>query len=412
MKIVEVMTERFAPAANKVLENLWVASVADAFMKGTPFILTGSVVYLYNVIVSWVPSLPDLGMIASFSFGLLSLFLSFLIPYNVMEREGYGRIQIPAGLSGIAFFMMVLHPTFDTEAGLMQINSNYIGPAGSLIVIIVGIFVGFVFHLICKLKLMSDSTTLPDFLVDWVNIIIPVLVLLTIGTVSVYYMNIDIPGIISKIFYPFTKLGQSYIGMLLLCLMPGLLAVFGVSGWCFTAVSYPVYFAAIAENTAAIAQGLEATNIVTYESVFTASIITMGGVGCTLPLVVLSCIRAKSQRVKVLGKVTIAPSLFNINEPVIYGFPIAYNPILIFPYLFNTFIGVTVVYLTMKLGWMNIPAEVLQVGQIPGPAASVLVTKDIRALFWWILCFVLYTIIWLPFFKRFDKQCLEEEQKQ
>ena len=61
MKIVEVMTERFAPAANKVLENLWVASVADAFMKGTPFILTGSVVYLYNVIVSWVPSLPDLG---------------------------------------------------------------------------------------------------------------------------------------------------------------------------------------------------------------------------------------------------------------------------------------------------------------------------------------------------------------
>lgn len=412
MNINNFMIDKFAPAANKVIANAWVGSVADAFMKATPFILTGSVVYVYNVIVSWVPSLPDLSMITNFSFGLLALFLAFLIPYNVMERKGYERIQVPAGLAGMAFYMMTLHPEFNTETGTMNINSNYIGPAGSLVVIVIGLVVGLVFYLVERLNIMKESTNIPDFLSDWLNIIIPVFILLAIGMVVVYNLNVDITGIISSIFLPFTRLGQSYIGMLLLCLMPAILAIFGVSGWCFTAVSYPIFLAGIAENAEAVANGLAATNIVTNETVFTLSIITMGGVGCTLPLVILSCFLAKSKRVKIMGRVTVLPSLFNINEPVIYGYPIAYNPTLSFPYLLNTVVGVTIVYAAMRLGLMNIPSDVLQVGQIPGPVACVLVTRDIRALFWWILCFVIYTFIWLPYFRKFDRQCMAEEEKE
>lgn len=412
MKIIDFLTNKFAPAANKVLINVWVGSVADAFMKGTPFILTGSLIYIYNVVVSWIPSLPDLSMIANFSFGFLSLFLAFLIPYNVMERKGEDRMQVSAGLTGVAFFLMMLHPVFDYEAGTIIINSGYIGPAGSLVVIVFGLFTAFVFYVVCKLKILQDSDTVPDFLVNWINIIIPVFTLLAIGMVVIYYLDLDIAGAISNIFAPFLKLGQSYIGMLLLCIMPGLLACFGVSGWAFTAFSYPIYLSAIAENVAAVANGLAATNIVTSETIFTASIITMGGVGCTLPLVIMCIIKARSKRLKTLGKVALIPSIFNINEPVIYGYPIAYNATLMIPYLFNIVVGVTVVYNAMKFGLLNIPAQTLQTGQIPGPVACVLVTKDFRALIWWVLCFVLYTIIWLPFFKKYDKQCLDEEAEQ
>ena len=165
-----------------------------------------------------------------------------------------------------------------------------------------GLFTAFVFYVVCKLKILQDSDTVPDFLVNWINIIIPVFTLLAIGMVVIYYLDLDIAGAISNIFAPFLKLGQSYIGMLLLCIMPGLLACFGVSGWAFTAFSYPIYLSAIAENVAAVANGLAATNIV------------------------------------------------------------------------------------------NIPAQTLQTGQIPGPVACVLVTKDFRALIWWVLCFVLYAI--------------------
>lgn len=412
MSATNKMIDKFSMAANKVLANDWVASVADAFMKGTPFILTGSLIYLYNVLVSWFPSLPDLGMIANFSFGLLSLFLAFLIPYNIMERKHFGRMQVPAGLAGIAFYMMLLHPVFDSGAGTMNINSGYIGPSGSLVVLVIGLFVGLIFYITNRFSRFKDSTVLPDFLAEWINIVIPVFLLLAVGMVVTYYLNIDIPGIISMVFLPFAKLGQTYVGMLLLCLMPGLLYVFGVSTWCFTAISTPIYLAAITENIEAVANGMAATNIVTAETVFTASIVTMGGIGCTLPLVIMSCFAAKSKKVKILGRVTLLPSIFNINEPVVYGYPIAYNPLLMLPMLINIFVGATIVYWAMQFGWLNIPTSVLQTGQIPGPVACVLALQDWRALLWWIICFVVYFFIWFPFFKRYDQKCLVEEKEE
>ena len=61
--------------------------------------------------------------------------------------------------------------------------------------------------------------------------------------------------------------------------------------------------------------------------------IFMGGAGSTLGLVLLMLFVAKSQQLKVLGKAAILPGLFNINEPVIFGAPIVYNPYLIIPFI-------------------------------------------------------------------------------
>ena len=87
-KIMLWITDKFAPKMNKVVENPWVAAVAGSMMKGLPFILAGSLISFYNVFRSYVSALPDLGKVADFSFGFISIFLAFRKPvYGKKEAQ-------------------------------------------------------------------------------------------------------------------------------------------------------------------------------------------------------------------------------------------------------------------------------------------------------------------------------------
>lgn len=86
-KIMLWITDKFAPKMNKVVENPWVAAVAGSMMKGLPFILAGSLISFYNVFRSYVSALPDLGKVADFSFGFISIFLAFLVANQCMEKR-------------------------------------------------------------------------------------------------------------------------------------------------------------------------------------------------------------------------------------------------------------------------------------------------------------------------------------
>ena len=84
---------------------------------------------------------------------------------------------------------------------------------------------------------------------------------------------------------------------------------------------------ALAANIAAAEAGQAPAYIVTYETMFAIALITMGGQGSPLPLNVLM-LKSKSKRIRTLGKVCIGPTLFNISEPIMYGAPIVFNPLL------------------------------------------------------------------------------------
>lgn len=86
-KIMTFMNESFTPKVNKITKNPWISSIQDAVMTVLPLILVGSlitIVSLLNNVASW---LPDFSLINTFTFGLLGLFIAFLIPYFIMEDE-------------------------------------------------------------------------------------------------------------------------------------------------------------------------------------------------------------------------------------------------------------------------------------------------------------------------------------
>lgn len=409
-KIMDWITNVFAVKMNKIVENPWIAAVASSMMKALPFILTGSLISFYNVFRSYISFLPDLGKVSDFSFGFISVFLSFLVANQVMEKKKLSRYTNVAGLISISVFIMFSMPQFN-DNGTISLEFGRMGATGMLVAMLVGLFIGVVYNGYSKLHFLEDNTTIPDFVTEWINNIIPILITLLISYTIVFTLNFDVYSFILMLFAPLQNFGQTLPGFILICLIPAVLYTLGISNWLFYAASLPIFMAGIQGNIEAVNAGKEALNIVTSETVFTAALITMGGMGATLPLNVMM-LKSKSNRIKTMGKIFIGPSIFNINEPVVFGCPIAYNPILMIPFWLTSIAGPIIVWLSMRLGFLNIPCRMIQIGQIPAPISSVMITEDLRAIVVYIILFVVYYIIWLPFFRVYEQQTIAEEKAE
>ena len=199
--------------------------------------------------------------------------------------------------------------------------------------------------------------------------------------------------------------------MLVIVFVPAFLYSFGIGTRTTSAFRNPIYYAGIAANVELVAQGLKATNIVTFETIHTCALTCLGGTGGTLMLVIMMCF-SKSKRLKTIGRVTIVPSIFNINEPVIYGAPVIFNPLLMIPMWINAILTATIVYFTMSTGFLNTPSYVFQAWALPAPIGAILATNDWKAIIVWAIVCVVTFCVWYPFFKAYEKTLLEEENAQ
>lgn len=406
-KFMDWLANVFAPTMNKLFSRPWIAAVSSSMQKIIPFILTGSIIYFYNVIRSFVPALPDLGPVVNYSFGLIALILAFVIGQQCMEKLNKPFYTTNCGLVSMAVLLMFTMPGID-EAGNMIILNGRLGPAGIAVGMFAGLFVSIIFNLYSKLHLFENSTSIPDFVTGWINYIFPTLIVLITTMVLTTTFNIDIYEFIIWVLSPLISFGSSLPGIVLICLIQAMLYSMGISSWVTGAITTPIFLAGIQANIAAVAAGLPATNIVTSEACMTAGLMALGGCGATLTLNILFCF-SKAKKLRTMGKIFLAPSIFNINEPIVFGAPIAFNPILMLPMWINSVVGPLIIYSAMYFGLLNIPSKLMQIGQIPAPFSSVMITEDFRALIWYVVMIVVNTLIWYPFYKVFERQCLKEE---
>ena len=408
-RFMKWLAESFAPTMNRWFSKPWLAAVSNCMQKIIPFILTGSLIYFYNVFVSFFPSLPDLSPILNYSFMLITMIVAFMMANQCMEKLNHPGYTTNAGIAAICILFMAVTPKGDSADSLSAFMGN-LGPSGIAVGMVIGLFVSFVFHLWGKLHFLEDSSV-PDFVTGWINTIIPNVLCLAIGMIVVFNFGINLVDVILGVFMPISNILSTLPGFILYSFIMGFFYTLGVSTWLWGAISTPVFMINIQQNIDAVAAGNAATQIVTSEAVFTLAFITMGGVCCTLGLNLLMCF-SKSKQLKMLGRVFLAPSIFNINEPIMFGAPVVFNPLLMLPAWINAIIGPVYVWVLMSTGLLNIPSKMIQVGQIPAPFCSVMVTQDTRALLWWAILFVIYIAIWYPFFKVYEKQKLQEESQQ
>ncbi|WRS30544.1 PTS transporter subunit EIIC [Actinomycetaceae bacterium MB13-C1-2] len=414
------MNQKVVPFTNKVTRNPWVKAVQDSFLTILPFVLVGSFVTLIGLVpeIPWVREnwtwWPDLSPISSFSFGLMGLILAFLIPYFAMENKGVQRTKLLAGATGIASYLMLAKPALvvDEETWAMSATFEFdrFGAGGVFVALVVGLLVGLIFFSSSKWSFFKKSSSLPDFIITWFDSLIPIAVVLGVSWLITFSFGFDAFAILGTIFSPLLSIGQSYPGFVLIVFITVFIYSFGISSWVMGPIIFPIMFAGIAENQAAVAAGLAPTMINTQEVVYIGWI-AIGGLGATLPLALMMLFAAKSKQLKAVGKAVIVPSIFNINEPVVFGAPIAFNPILMIPMWINGLLLPLIVWPALHFGMAPIPAEPFQIWYMPYPISTWLVAPAIGSLILFVIVVAVATAVWFPFFRVYDNQLLVREGK-
>ena len=134
-----------------------------------------------------------------------------------------------------------------------------------------------------------------------------------------------------------------------------------------------------------------------------------GGVGLTLGFIVAALLVAKSAQVRELSKLSLVPGIFNVNEPMIFGLPIVYNPIMLIPFICAPLVAVILTYGAMVIGFL--PAfGAMQVPWTTPPIISGFLLGGWQGVVIQVLIFAASIAIWFPFVKMQDKICLKQEQ--
>ncbi|WP_326850501.1 PTS sugar transporter subunit IIC [Bacillus haynesii] len=405
-KIMTFMTNSFTPRVNKITKNPWISSIQDSVMTILPLILVGSlitIVSLLNNVVSWF---PDVSLINTFTFGLLGIFVAFLIPYFIMEKKKQDNKKLVAGATGLSLYLFLLSPVI-LEDGKIQFVLDRFGATGMFLSLIVGLFVGFVLFLFSKFSFFSEDSSLPDFIAVWFDTLIPITLIMLSGWLIGVQANIDFFEVVLAIFKPLSNIVQTYPGFVLSIFIPAFLYTFGISGWAMIPVVYPVYLSALAENEQVAAAGGDPSNIGVVETLYAFT--DMGGIGTTLPLVIMMFFLAKSMRLKAIGRATFVPSIFNINEPLMFGAPVVFNPFFMIPMWIVSIVIPSITYWALYLGWVSIPSKTFLLWYVPMPISSYLATQDWRAIILAIILFAVAFIIFFPFFKAYD---IQEKKKE
>ena len=119
---------------------------------------------------------------------------------------------------------------------------------------------------------------------------------------------------------------------------------------------------------------------------------------------------SRSKQMKQLGKLSVGPGLFNINEPIIFGTPIVMNPLLIIPFFLTPVVMVITTYLAMSTGLVAKPVGIAIPWTTPPVLSGFLATGgSISGAVMQIVNIGIGLMIWLPFFRMWDTLKLKEE---
>lgn len=404
-KMQQVIETKVVPALNKVTSNYWFSLVADAVLIIVPFSMVSAIPSLWSVIRKFLlPNSPDLTPIMTYSFGLIGLFVSFIIPYNCMVKEERKERSLIAGFTGLGTFMLCMNAQ-TTDAGTVFTMAQF-GAGGMFTAMFLGLMVAFIYKLFATRSFFSEDSLIPDFVRNWFDNIIAILISLFIGWIVTYLANVNIFSLITYVMSPLTYFAQTLPGVIFMTFIMDFFYFFGVSGWVFTPVTRTIQQMGMAKNMAAVAAGGVATNINAYG--FTRYTM-IGGKGATLPLAFYLTFLSKSKKNKLLGKATFVPVLFNINEPIWFS-TVVDNPYMLVTTILESIILPANAWVWQHFGWAGCHYVNFDANQLPTAVSAFFMSGGNWGNVVLVLVnLALAAIIWFPFFEAYDKHQCEIE---
>lgn len=408
----------------KLGTNKFLSSLQAAMMSSMGIIMVGAIFQIicalgtmFNLFAPGDQIYAILNLPYEYTMNLLSIYVVVFMALNYAKNLKM-KSPISSAVDSIVCFLIATNAiqVVETAAGsnFKGINTTFLGATG--------MFVGFITVLVVVRieKLCIDKNirvkmpdVCPQFLVDGFSSIIPLLLNVILFTVintiltSISGGALNIATLIIALLSAPLRVLVSVPGMFVLGIVAALLWCLGIHGTMIVySVIAPLLIQASQANAAAFAAGgVEAVEF--YPVMLFGAVAMCGGTGNTLPLVLMG-LRSKSKQIRSVAKVSLLPGWFNVNEPVTFGMPIMYNPILCIPYVLNVPVVMTCMLILFKTGFLT-PAYITIMSLMPMGFSAYFSTLSIKNALADYLMLIPSGLIWYPFFKVYEKQLIAKE---
>lgn len=426
------LTEVLGNFATKVNSFRYIMVIKNAFAFLIPVIITGAFGTLFSAMVfdnenglarikalSFLAELKPISSAVSYvTLSFLTIYAVFLIGIELARLNNVkgifpGIVAVMSYLSVNPFVYEYVNADNITVIAENVLAKQYTDTKG----LFLGMFVAIAsIELYCwlgrqeRLKLkMPDTvpTNVSESFSALFPTILTVAIIATAGFVIKAVTGMYAYDIIYNIVQrPLEGIVQGLPGILLLMFIAQVFWVIGIHGnQMVKPVREPLLLAAIAVNTEAFEAGKEIPNIITMP--FWDMYMSMGGSGVTIGLLIAILFVSKRDDMREITKLSLAPGIFNINEPVIFGMPIMLNPILAIPFIATPLITGTIGYIATSLGFAA-KAVVMVPWPMPPIVNAYLATAgDIGAVVTQIICIIVSILIYLPFVKVSNKAAIK-----
>ncbi|WP_314066241.1 PTS cellobiose transporter subunit IIC [uncultured Vagococcus sp.] len=419
--VMGFLEEKVQPIGVKIGGQRHLLAVRDGLVLSMPLIIVGS---LFLVLSSLpIPGYQGLiasvfgdewtstmGFVVNSTFGVMALISSFGIANSLVKS--YNMDGNTAGIISLCSLLLVTPLTKDNG-----IDMSYMGSKGLFVSLMIGLMVGEIYRRMVQADIVIKlPESVPPAVSKSFVALIPAAVCLTLFWVlrlviaSVGLSNLH--EVIGKIVgVPLSYIGGGFIGGLVAVFVTGLFWSVGILGWDLVqSVLNPLWLQMLDENRVAFQAGGEIPHILntTFFNVF----VWMGGSGSIIGLAILLMFFSKSRQNKELGKLGFPPNVFNISEPIMFGFPVVMNPLILIPFTITPIVIYMISYTAMATGIVAKTAGILVPWTMPPIIGGYLATGGhVSGAVLQLVCLFISILIYYPFFRMIDNQYYQDELK-
>lgn len=425
----DFMNEKVLPPILKFVNTKAITALRNGMLYTMPFTIVGSIFLLLSnfpvqTVADWV---KDSGLGVYFdqaygaSFAIMSIFAVMGIAYSYVKNEGFEGL--PAGMIGLVVYLLTMRSTVtDAESGITignVIDKSWTSGQGMISAILVGLFVGWGYSWFLKRDIrIKLPEQVPANVANSFTALIPASVLITVAMIVYAIFDIVMKTTVVEWIYdviqsPMQGVTDSLGGALLLGFSTPFLWFFGEHGSTIVGgIMGPILQANSLANSDILNSGKELTlanggHIVTQQ--FYDQFINVTGAGMTIGLVMFMAVLARSAQYQQLGRLSLAPAFFGINEPIVFATPIVMNPIMVIPFILTLVVSSMITYFALYTGLVPLFTAIQVLWTTPPVISGFLISGWQAALLQLIVLTIVF-FIYFPFVRKMDRINVAQEQ--
>ncbi len=426
----DILLKKTLSLAQWMGSQIHLRTMRDAFIMLIPFlVLSGMMILINNVVINpggilsgivadtTLSSWQAVGYkVVNGTMNILGMLIGLVFSYNLARNRQFAN-PLMAALVAVSclFVLMPVVNAFTPEGATAEVMIKsaapyaLLGTSGTFVALVCGGLATELFIRISKNKHLQIRIegNVPPAVIQSFNtlfaVMITVLLFAFVSYLMVVVAGVELHELINMgIQKPLLGLATSLPAYILIDIINNFVFSLGINpGGITGAILEAPMLVAMQQNMDAWAAGREIPNIIVRP--FSDLYGRMGGTGITLCLIIAVFIRSKRKELRSFSRTVMPTTLFNINEPVIFGFPIIFNPILMIPFTFIPSILYIIAYYATAWGWVS-KIVVFVPWSVPPLISGYLASGgDYRNVILQFILLVLGVLLYMPFLMLYEK---------